>query len=304
MDAPALKSGLVSFIGRRGAPRPWHSVLQHLMKNPSGTSDRVAAPLAGRRIVLVASGRGLADTLRHGGAEVLPAAACAGVPEPLQAQDGIDAVVLALETPGLDGVAAARAIRASGEPWATVPVVAVAARSDESAEAALAAAGIDCLLLKPVETTLLYETLTRFMAGGAARGQRARPAVPAAATTPPSDGLLNLSRLESYRRLGMLDELVNDYLPEMARLLVTLQESARDADVQASLAALHSLLGMSGEAGAQGLYQHVRKLYVPLLEHGQWPASPDWLPHLKQLAARTDQALRAYCTQQARPSAA
>jgi two-component system response regulator PhcR len=57
---------------------------------------------------------------------------------------------------------------------------------------------------------------------------------------------------------------------------------------------------MSGEAGAQGLYQTVRKLYVPLLEHGQWPAAPDWLPQLKPAGARTDEAPRAYCAQQAR----
>ena len=87
----------------------------------------------------------------------------------------------------------------------------------------------------------------------------------------------------------MLDELLNDYLPEMARLVDTLRQAAHDTDVQASIDALHSLLGMSGEAGAQALYQRVRKLYVPLLEArcgglptasgcqagaGPWPAGP------------------------------
>ena len=304
MAALALKLGLELFIGKRGAQGSRRSVFQQFMKHPSGTSSHVSAPLAGRRIVLVASDRSLADILHQAGAEVIPAASAGGVPEPLPAQDGIDAVVLGLDTPGLDGLAAARAIRASGEPWAVVPVVAVAAPSDASARAALAAAGIDCLLPKPVETTLLYETLTRFMSAGAARGQRARGPGPAVALASPADGLLNLPRLDSYKRLGMLDELINDYLPEMARLVAALQEAAGRSDVPASLAALHSLLGMSGEAGAQGLYQHVRKIYVPLLEQGEWPSSPEWLPQLRQLAARTDQALRAYCTQQARPSAA
>ena len=88
------------------------------------------------------------------------------------------------------------------------------------------------------------------------------------------DGLLNLQRLESYRRLGMLDELLNDYVPEMQRLIDTLREAVETTDVQGSIDALHSLLGMSGEAGAQALYQQVRKLYVPLLEEGDWPAAP------------------------------
>ena len=304
MTALTLKLGLELFIGKRRAQHPGRSVFQHFMKHRSGTSDHVAAPLAGRRILLVARGHTLADTLRQAGADVVQAAPGVSVAEQLRAHDGIAAVVLALDTPGLDALATARAIRTGGEPWAEVPVVAVAARSDASAEAALVAAGIDGLLLKPVETTLLYETLTRFMAAGAGRAQRIQPVAPAPAMTVVPETLLNVQRLQSYQRLGMLDEVVNDYLPEMARLLAAVQEAARSSDSQASLAALHSLLGMSGEAGAQGLYQHVRKLYVPLLEHGQWPAAPDWLPQLKQLAARTEEALKAYCAQQARSSAA
>jgi hypothetical protein len=61
---------------------------------------------------------------------------------------------------------------------------------------------------------------------------------------------------------------------------------------------------MSGEAGAQALYQQVRKLYVPLLEQGEWPSGSNWLPQLQDLAQHTEKALRAYCAQEARPSAA
>jgi HPt (histidine-containing phosphotransfer) domain-containing protein len=111
--------------------------------------------------------------------------------------------------------------------------------------------------------------------------------------------LLNLSRLESYRRLGMLGELVNDYLPEMARLVGKLQDAVRRDDREASLSALHSLLGMSGEAGAQALYQQVRRVYVPLLEQERWPP-PGWLDQLQVLARRTDGALQAYCAAEAR----
>jgi HPt (histidine-containing phosphotransfer) domain-containing protein len=117
------------------------------------------------------------------------------------------------------------------------------------------------------------------------------------------EGLLNVQRLESYRRLGMLDELLNDYVPEMARLVGTLRDSVDNADVQGSIDALHSLLGMSGEAGAQALYQQVRKLYVPLLEQGEWPTGSTWLPNLQDLAERTEQALRAYCATETRSDA-
>ncbi|QJW84478.1 hypothetical protein HK414_14290 [Ramlibacter terrae] len=60
---------------------------------------------------------------------------------------------------------------------------------------------------------------------------------------------------------------------------------------------------MSGEAGAQALYQHVRRVYVPLLEHDQWPAAAGWLADLQSLAARTEAALKAYCATESRQDA-
>jgi HPt (histidine-containing phosphotransfer) domain-containing protein len=84
----------------------------------------------------------------------------------------------------------------------------------------------------------------------------------------------------------------------MARLVETLRQAVDSGDVQGSVDALHSLLGMSGEAGALALYQQVRRLYVPLLEQGEWPAGSSWLPQLQALARRTEEALRAYCAAQ------
>jgi len=301
MGAQALKSGLAQWIGRRGTHRPLRTVLQQLMNQPTGTSSDVPAPLAGRRILLAACAASLAEPLRHAGAEVLHARPGAPLPEQLRAVGRVDALVLALAAP--DALACARAIRAGGDAWAAIPLLGLAANPNACAEAA-AAAGIDGLLAEPLETTLLYETLTRFITGGAARAPRIQPPAPALVTSVVPEALLNVQRLQSYQRVGMLEEVIHDYLPELRRLLANLQEAAARSDLQGTQAALHSLLGMSGEAGAQAFYQQVRKLYVPLLEHGQWPAAPDWLPQLQQLAARTEEALKAYSTGQAHSGAA
>ena len=149
----------------------------------------------------------------------------------------------------------------------------------------------------------VYDTLSRLISGGIGMTPRPEPSRPRDTRSAAADGLLNLQRLESYRRLGMLEELVNDYVPEMARVVACLQEAVDDDDMQGSIDALHSLLGMSGEAGAQALHQQVRKLYVPLLEQGAWPAGADWLPQLKDLALHTEQALRALCAAPARTGA-
>jgi HPt (histidine-containing phosphotransfer) domain-containing protein len=93
----------------------------------------------------------------------------------------------------------------------------------------------------------------------------------------------------------MLEELLNDYVPEMARLVERLRGAVEAGNREASRDALHALLGMSGEAGALALYQQVRRIYVPLLEEGRWPAGDAWLGELQALAARTEEALRSYC---------
>jgi hypothetical protein len=86
------------------------------------------------------------------------------------------------------------------------------------------------LLLKPVETTLLYEN-PHPLHGVRRRACAAHPGGPrpATATSVATEALLNLQRLESYKRIGMLDDLVNDYLPEMARLVAAVHEAARES---------------------------------------------------------------------------
>jgi two-component system CAI-1 autoinducer sensor kinase/phosphatase CqsS len=152
---------------------------------------------------------------------------------------------------------------------------------------------MDAFITKPVDAAVLYKTLSGLVSGEA-------PAQPAAlkaieGTPAPQDSeMLNAARLESFIRIGMLDELLGDYLPEIAALVGKMQRHVQQKDFQACSEALHSLLGMSGEAGATALYQAVRRAYVPMVETGQWPVRPDWAGEIAALAARTEFALKAY----------
>ncbi len=80
----------------------------------------------------------------------------------------------------------------------------------------------------------------------------------------------------------------------MARLAEKLDHSVARQDLQESLDVLHSLLGISGEAGASALHQLVRGVYVPMVEERRWPVSSGWLEQIKALAIQTDEALKAY----------
>ena len=306
--AKAVKCGMDHFVSKPCAQLPLLAALQQVLQQPGRTASTTAAGrLAGRRILVADDSafnrKAIAAYLRNAAAIVIEVEHGAAALEQLRAQEGIHAVIVDLHMPGMDGLETARAIRGAHEPWSGVPVIAMTARSDEPAVAAATAAGMNGFLVKPVDSAVLYDTLGRLISGGSVMAPPAE-ARPAEAQPGAHEGLLNLQRLESYRRLGMLEELLNDYLPEMQRLVATLQEAVDVSDVQGSIAALHSLLGMSGEAGAQALYQHVRRLYVPLLEEGQWPTGHAWLPQLKALALRTEEALRAYCAQQASTDAA
>jgi two-component system, CAI-1 autoinducer sensor kinase/phosphatase CqsS len=307
--AKALKCGMDGFVGKPCAQLPLLAALQHVVQQPGSGAISVAGRLAGRRILVADDSafnrKAIAAYLRNAAAIVIEVEHGAAVLEQLRAQEGIHAVIVDLHMPGMDGLETARAIRSAREPWSGVPVVALTARSDEPAVAAATAAGMNGFLVKPVDAPVLYDTLARLTSGGIGMTAAPEPA-PAqqeAASDPAQDGLLNLQRLESYKRLGMLDELLNDYVPEMARLVDTLRQAVDNTDVQGSIDALHSLLGMSGEAGAQALYQQVRKLYVPLLEQGEWPAGTTWLPQLQDLALRTGEALKAYCAAESRSKA-
>jgi HPt (histidine-containing phosphotransfer) domain-containing protein len=153
---------------------------------------------------------------------------------------------------------------------------------------------MDGFLVKPVEAEQLLGALEPLLRGTAAG------LLPAAAPEPVVEEgpLLNVGRLESYQRLGLLQELLEDYLPELRRLVGVLEETMAANDRIQAQEVLHSLLGMSGEAGALALYQRVRRVYIPVLEEGRWPA-PEWLAQVRSLADRTDQALREYGERQA-----
>lgn len=299
--ARALQCGMDHFVSKPCAQLPLLSALQEAMRHPLAATATAAGRLAGRRILVADDSafnrKAIAAYLRNAAAIVIEVEHGAAVLEQLRAQEGIHAVIVDLHMPGMDGLETARAIRGSHEAWSGVPIVAMTARSDEPAVAAATAAGMNGFLVKPVDAAVLYDTLGRLISGASVMAPPPEPRARTVAAAP-HEGLLNLQRLESYRRLGMLDELLNDYLPEVRRLVDTLQQSVDGGDVQGSIAALHSLLGMSGEAGAQALYQHVRRLYVPLLEEGQWPSGHEWLPQLQALAGRTEEALRAYCARQ------
>jgi len=239
--------------------------------------------------------------LKHAGARVFEAAHGQAVLDHLLANGRCDAILMDINMPGMDGLQAARAIRGSRKAWADVPIIALTAYSDAATVQAAAATGMNDFVTKPVEAALLYQKL-RAVALASKDGAAAPPFAAAgqSAVPPAQADLLDAKRLESYTRIGMLGELLTDYMPEISRLVQRLEASVVRRDFDDALDALHSLVGMSGEAGAAGLHQYARTVYVPMVEEHRWPAGDAWLGRIRMLAAQTEQALRAYGAAQPR----
>jgi two-component system CAI-1 autoinducer sensor kinase/phosphatase CqsS len=292
------KAGMDGFVSKPCAQLALLQVLEQALAHPAARTQPDGMPLSGRRVLLADDSahnrRAVAAYLKHGGATVVEVSHGRAVLEHLRAPGHWDAVLTDINMPGMNGLETTRAIRGSGEAWCNIPIVALTAHADEDTARAARAAGMNDFMSKPVEPGVLYAKLCSLFNDGVAADLAAAQPMKSEAAAKGGERLLNLERLESYRRLGMLQELLTDYLPEIARLVDKLELSAAGQDLEASLDALHSLLGMSGDAGAQALYRLVRGFYVPMVEARAWPLDKAWLAQIRATAAQAEKALKAY----------
>jgi two-component system, CAI-1 autoinducer sensor kinase/phosphatase CqsS len=292
------KAGMDGFIAKPCAQLPLLEALQQALAHPAARLQVDATLLAGRRILLADDNRcnriAVAAFLQHAGASVVQAGHGADVLAQLPTSGSWDAIVMDINMPGMTGMQTTQAIRSSQMAWRNIPIIAITAHSDEETIRAAQSAGMNDLLTKPIDAAVLYAKLGQLIGGTPPLAVPAASPKPDAATAHEEGELLNLARLEGFRRIGMLQELLGDYLPEIARLIERLERSVASENLDESIDALHSLLGMSGEAGAQALHRLVRRFYVPMIEARAWPPDSDWLARIKAAAARAEKALQAY----------
>ncbi|MES2940099.1 MAG: response regulator [Pseudomonadota bacterium] len=290
----ARKSGMDGYVAKPSTQLALLQAMREALERPRLAAAADEA-LHGRCVLLVDDAawnrKAVAGYLRQAGVTVTQAAHGEEALRRLSEAPVWDAVIMDINMPGMNGLEATSAIRRGGGRHASVPVIGLTAHSDPALIEEARKAGMNDFLTKPVDTELLRHILLRWT-----RTARAEPvpADPQAAKTEPVRPLLDAERLETYRRIGLYDDLIGDYLPAMTRVVDQLQASAAGGDMDATLQALHSLLGMSGEAGATALHQLVRRIYVPMLEHKRWPEGGSWPEQIRRLATQTDEALRAY----------
>jgi two-component system, sensor histidine kinase and response regulator len=155
-------------------------------------------------------------------------------------EGGHDLVLMDVQMPGVDGLAAARLLRAAGF---TAPIVALTGNTRPQDRAECLAAGMNDVLAKPVEPRLLYETLLAWLP------------VP----DPARDGEL-MARLQGVDGLDPQVALANvgGDVQVLERVLARFMASYRDgapelapqAAAEARRRAVHALRGVAGTLGA------------------------------------------------------
>ena len=151
-------------------------------------------------------------------------------------------ILMDIQMPGLDGIAATRAIKAQlGE--ASPPIVAMTAYSMPDDAARFVNAGLDDYLAKPVKQQQLAETLMRWIATPAPTDE---PAAPAATAIIDPEVLAQLHQLGGE---GFAAELYDEFVEETTDLLTQADEHWKVRNLEGLHPLLHQLKGTAGTLG-------------------------------------------------------
>jgi CheY-like chemotaxis protein/signal transduction histidine kinase len=303
----ARRAGMDEIISKSASVQELISALQALFENGnryhlsqrsdgfSGKSILVADDDTYSRLVAKAY-------LEHCGATVVEAEHGQAVLASLRQDSVIDAILMDMNMPGMSGVETATSIRARTDAYANVPIIALTGQSDIESVHACLAAGMNEVMIKPVQAGSLYACLTRQFAPqrglsvSSASAQQDLPAkAPPAAQPAPiaDDGLLDEEHLEELVALDLLDESFVNGIEQIRSLIARLATSSAALDIKATHGALHVLLGVSGNIGAKALHGFARQIYPRVIE-GEWPSESDWLAHIGTLGTRSADALQRY----------
>ncbi|MBZ9567828.1 ATP-binding protein [Modicisalibacter tunisiensis] len=176
-------------------------------------------------------------------------------------EEAFDLIFMDMQMPGMDGIAATRAIREQGGALAEVPIVAMTAGAMAGEKSRALAAGMNGYLTKPVLPESLERLLHHYLDGEGEASGASLPGASLPGASPPASDASPESPLVDGAVLGELhDSLGRDTLAELISLFrgqvperLSRLEAARANSDDAALA--HQAHLLRGEAVGLGLYR-------------------------------------------------
>jgi signal transduction histidine kinase/DNA-binding response OmpR family regulator/HPt (histidine-containing phosphotransfer) domain-containing protein len=247
--------------------------------SPGNAHTTGNAQLAGTRLLLVEDNeinREFAtELLRSEGIEVIEAVNGQEAVDKVQQHD-VDAVLMDLQMPVMDGLEAARQIRAlgnttTGARFQTLPIIAMTALAMAQDAKRSLDAGMNDHVSKPVDPARLMAILAKWVHVPADRVVTTMAAAPVPDLPQDLLGLSSLDALEGVRRIGgkadayrrQLRRFREHYADAVEKLqhLIT-EQGARQAEDFC-----HMLKGVIGNIGAQALYSQVATIDAQLKQN-------------------------------------
>ncbi|AWJ85222.1 hybrid sensor histidine kinase/response regulator [Azospirillum sp. TSH58] len=159
-----------------------------------------------------------------------------------------DLVLMDVQMPEMDGLAATRAIRRMGGAAARVPIIAMTANAMEGDQAICLAAGMDDYLAKPIVADQLLRTVTRW--SDSPKTSEPNPPEPVHGTEPPPR--IDHAKLQDLRDAIGEDGfalLMETFRRETPAHLDQLRQAAQNRDFAAVERSAHILKGSTGNVG-------------------------------------------------------
>jgi two-component system, sensor histidine kinase and response regulator len=162
-------------------------------------------------------------------------------------------ILMDMQMPVMDGIAATKAIRALERGGKHTPIVALTANVMAGQLERCLEAGMDDFLAKPLDVRRLRDVLDRF---GLASGAAHLP------LPPDPEAPVDFARIESIAGddKGFIDELFRAFIEGTTDTLNALRDSLAKRDFAAAAREAHKLKGASGNIGANRLQELARQL--------------------------------------------
>nr|WP_246206340.1 ATP-binding protein [Propylenella binzhouense] len=181
------------------------------------------------------------------------------------AEDTFDVVLMDVNMPVLDGIEATKLYRFASIGQRRVPILGLTADASQEARERCMEAGMDDCASKPIDPRQLLTLIDAVVpedASAAPQIDRAGDTVTSISSHPrfkpshhPAIDLGALGDLEALGGKDFVEEVVEEFLRDAARILEQLDSAVRDRDVAAFRDQAHALRSASANIGAQGMYQ-------------------------------------------------